>query len=164
MTLQQWAANGWLRPHQSSLQEISGMFSIVRRDLNDAEGDISADWQFGIAYNAALKLCTILLHAPGYRPERTLQHFRVIAALPLMLGGQRKNDAAYLDTCRIKRNTAEYDTAGVATQQNAAELVCFVKELQLEVIQWLQLNHPELAPKAVPQGPIPDAQDTNLDA
>ncbi len=164
MTLQQWAANGWLRPHQPSLQEISGLFSIVQRELDDAERDISADWQFGIACNAALKLGTILLHASGYRPEKTLQHFRAIAALPLILGGQRKNDAAYLDTCRIERNTAEYDTAGVATHRIAAELVCFVKELQLEVIQWLQSNHPELALKTAPQGPIPDVQDTNLDA
>ncbi len=150
MTLRQWVTNGWLRPHQSSLQEISGLFSIVQRDLDDAEGNISADWQFGIAYNAALKLCTILLHASGYRPEKTLQHYRAITALPLILGDHRKNDAAYLDTCRVKRNTAEYDMAGVATQQDAAELVSFVKELQLEVIQWLQLNHPELLPKTEP--------------
>jgi hypothetical protein len=147
MTLQQWAANGWLRPHQSSLQEISALFAIVQRDLDDAEGDISADWQFGIAYNAALKLCTILLHASGYRPEKTLQHFRTIAALPLILGDHRKVDASYLDTCRIKRNTAEYDMAGVATHEDATELVSFVKDLQLEVRQWLQLNHPEFVPK-----------------
>lgn len=31
----------------------------------DAAGSISADWRFGIAYNAALKLCTILLYASG---------------------------------------------------------------------------------------------------
>jgi len=35
-------------------------------------GNISADSQFGIAYNAALKLCTLLLHTSGYRPEKTL--------------------------------------------------------------------------------------------
>lgn len=52
------------------------MLAIVERDLVDAEGEISADWRFGIAYNAALKLCTILLDASGYRPERAL------AALP----------------------------------------------------------------------------------
>jgi hypothetical protein len=37
----------------------------------------SLDIRFGIAYNAALKLCTILLYTEGYRPEKTLQHFRV---------------------------------------------------------------------------------------
>lgn len=115
MSLQQWADNGWLRQHQTSPQEITDLFAIVARDLTDAEGDISADWRFGIAYNAALKLCTILLHASGYRPEKTLQHYRSIAALPLILGGKWEDDADYLDTCRRKRNIAEYDRAGVAT-------------------------------------------------
>ena len=78
MSLQQWANNGWLRPHQSSPQEIQDLLAIVSRDLSDAEGNISADWRFGIAYNAALKLCTILLHASGYRPEKTLQHYRTL--------------------------------------------------------------------------------------
>ena len=49
MTLKQWETNGWIRPHQSSPQEISGLLSIVERDLQDAQGQISADWQFGIA-------------------------------------------------------------------------------------------------------------------
>lgn len=87
----------------------------MKRDLSDATGDISADWQFGIAYNAALKLCTVLLHASGYRPEKTLQHYRTLQELPLILGPERKADADYLDACRTKRNTVEYDYAGAAT-------------------------------------------------
>lgn len=35
------------------------MLAIVDRDLADAGGNISPDWRFGIAYNGALKLCTI---------------------------------------------------------------------------------------------------------
>ncbi len=49
----------------------------------DAAGNISADWQFGIACNAALKLCTVLMDTSGYRPEKTLQHYRTLQALPL---------------------------------------------------------------------------------
>jgi hypothetical protein len=56
MTLQQWAENGWLRPHKTSAKEIKDLIRIVERDLKDAAEDISTDWQFGIAYNAALKL------------------------------------------------------------------------------------------------------------
>ena len=63
MSLQQWEKNGWIRRHQTSSQEIAGLLAIVDRDLLDAQGHISADWQFGIAYNATLKLCTILMHA-----------------------------------------------------------------------------------------------------
>lgn len=66
MSLQSWASNGWLRAHQTSLQEIRELLAMVERDLGDAEGDISNDWRFGIAYNASLRLCTVLLHAAGY--------------------------------------------------------------------------------------------------
>jgi hypothetical protein len=146
MSLQDWANNGWLRAHQSSPQEIADLFAIVARDLGDAAGSISADWRFGIAYNAALKLCTILLHASGYRPEKTLQHYRSIAALPEILGAKWQEDADYLETCRRKRNTAEYDRAGVATEQDATELVEFCEELRQEVMDWLKQHHPTLAP------------------
>jgi hypothetical protein len=147
MSLAEWQANGWLRPHQSSRKEMAGLFSIVDRDLHDASASaLSADWKFGIAYNAALKLCTVLVHASGYRPEKTLQHFRTIAALPLVLGDSRKDDAAYLDTCRIKRNTVEYDMAGAASDADAAELLKFTTELREDVLKWLKKNHPKLVP------------------
>lgn len=70
MSLPTWLAAGWLHPHKSSPEEIHDLWQIVGRDLKDAvSGGISADWQYGIAYNAALKLCTILLHAgAGYPP------------------------------------------------------------------------------------------------
>lgn len=32
MTLKQWAANGWLREHRTSPEEISGLLSIVEHD------------------------------------------------------------------------------------------------------------------------------------
>jgi len=144
MTLEQWAKNGWLRSHKSSKREICDLLAIVDRDLKDAEGNISADWKFGIAYNAALKLCTILLHASGYRPEQKLGHYRTLSALPFILGAAQKDDADYLDTCRKTRNTAEYESAGVATEAEAKELIDFTKRLRQDVLGWLKKNHPEL--------------------
>lgn len=144
MSLKQWADNGWLRAHKTSPKEIQDLLGIVKRDLADSGGKISADWRFGIAYNAALKLCAILLSASGFRPEKSLQHYRTIAALPLILGDQYKDDATYLETCRIKRNTVEYDMAGAATDQNAKELVEFAQQLQGVVMEWLKKNHPAL--------------------
>jgi hypothetical protein len=144
MSLEQWAKNGWLRPHKSSRQEIADLLGIVDRDVKDAESDISADWKFGIAYNAALKLCTILLHASGYRPEQKLGHYRTITALPLILSHEHKDDADYLDACRGKRNTAEYDSAGVVSADEADELLNFTKELREEVMRWLKRQHSEL--------------------
>lgn len=142
MSLESWAKNGWLRPHQTNRQQIADLLAIVERDLADARNtSVSADGQFGIAYNAALKLCTILLYASGYRPEKDLAHYRTLQALPLILGTDRDDDADYLDTCRAKRNTAEYDVAGTVSQSEADELREFAASLQTEVIEWLRSKH-----------------------
>jgi len=119
----------------------------VERDLADARGEISSDWKFGIAYNAALKLCTILMYASGYRPERNAAHQRTLMVLPLILGDDRKADAAYLEACRVKRNSVEYDMAGVATASDANELRDFCIQLLATVMNWLRENHRDLIAK-----------------
>ena len=148
MSLPTWLAAGWLQPHKTSPQEIGDLWQIAERDLQDAaSGGISHDWQYGIAYNAALKLCTILLYAEGYKPAKgTLAHFRVLSALPHILGSERQGDADYLDGCRQKRNTSEYDYVGGASKRDAEELIAFGRELQTEVGAWLREKHPRLAP------------------
>jgi len=147
MSLKQWAENGWLRPHKTSAQEISNLFEIVERDLRDAEGNVSPDWQFGIAYNATLKLCTILLYASGYRPEKNMAHYRTLQALPEILGDKFKKDTDYLDACRIKRNSVEYDFVGGATAADAKELIQYALELRENILNWLKKSHPNLLPK-----------------
>lgn len=155
MTLQNWANNGWLRAHKTSRQEIRQLQEIVDRDLKDAQQKgLSADWRFGIAYNAALKLCTILVYAEGYRPEKTLAHYRTIQVLPLVLGPDKEEDADYLDSCRLKRNIVEYDYIGGATNADAEELIAFVFELKKEVLEWLNANHPEYSGK-IKKAPSP---------
>ena len=144
MTLEQWLSNSWLRSHKTSPEEIHNLLMIVKRDLADAVKGISHDWRFGIAYNAALKLCTILLYAEGYKAERNLQHYRTIQALPLILGEEKSKDADYLNACRAKRNIVEYDYVGGVTDKDADELIEFVKDLQTDVLAWLKNNHPEL--------------------
>ena len=144
MTLQQWLSNGWLKANPTSRDEIANLLAIVDRDMKDATGSVSPDWQFGIAYNAALKLCTILLRAEGYRAAKGLQHYRTIMALPLILGQSKSDDANYLDGCRNKRNKVEYDYVGGATEEDAKELLAFTKELRQEVLVWLAEHHTDL--------------------
>jgi hypothetical protein len=144
LSLSDWQNNGWIRPHRSSRNEIAGLLSIVDRDLVDANtDDLSSDWKFGIAYNASLKLCTILLHASGFRPEKNLQHFRTIAALPEIMGSDKSEVSSYLEACRVKRNTVEYDTAGATSDAEARELLHFAIEFRIEVLDWLRENHPD---------------------
>lgn len=145
MSLEQWHKNGWLKPHQTTSKQIADLLAIAERDLRDAKQEaLSEDWQYGIAYNAALKLCTVLLYVEGYRPEKNLAHYRTLAALPLILGNSHQADADYLDTCRAKRNTAEYDAAGQISALEAGELISYAAELRETTLQWLQENHPEL--------------------
>ena len=145
MSLKQWADNGWLKPHKTSREEIANLLAIVERDLADAANEaISPDSRFGIAYNAALKLCTILLFASGYRAERARHHYATIQAMPLILGSARKPDAQYLDTCRNKRNIAEYHYVGNVTERDVEELTGFVKELKGTVRDWLKETRPDL--------------------
>ncbi|HAQ61717.1 TPA: hypothetical protein DCR49_06940 [Candidatus Delongbacteria bacterium] len=144
MTLKNWAENGWLKEHQTSRQEISQLLEIVERDLKDSKNeDLSSDWKFGIAYNAALKLCTVLLYCEGYKPDRTAAHYRSIQSLPLIMGEEKKDDATYLNSCRAKRNMVEYDSTGGATYREAEELISFVEDLKEDLISWLKNNHPE---------------------
>ncbi len=151
MSLDSWARNGWLRPHPTTRPQLADLLAIVDRDLEDATAEgLSQDWRFGIAYNAALKLCTMLLYASGHRPEKNLAHYRTLQALPLILGPGWREDADYLDTCRSKRNTAEYDAAGRVSMTEADELISFAHRLRAATLEWLQREHPALAPSSGP--------------
>ena len=145
MSLSQWQNNGWLRPHKTDKVEVANLLAIADRDIADAaNSQLSDDWKFGIAYNAALKLCTIMLYAAGYRPEKSLAHYRTLMSIEFTIGPHRKEDAAYLDACRAKRNTVEYDNIGGASRAEAQELLDFTKELRVEVIKILKEKYPDL--------------------
>lgn len=147
MSLLQWQNNGWLRPHTTDKIEIANLLAIVDRDMEDAAAaGISDDWKFGIAYNAALKLATIMLYAAGFKPEKNLAHYRTLLAIEFTIGIHRKDDAAYLDACRVKRNVVEYDNIGGASHAEAIELLDFVQELRKEVLEILAEKYPDLLP------------------
>lgn len=145
MSLRQWKDNGWLKEHKTDLAELSNLLAIADRDIEDAStSDLSNDWKFGIAYNAALKLCTMMLYDAGYMPEKTLAHYRTLLSIEFTLGDHHRDDAAYLDSCRAKRNHVEYDYVDGASAAEAAELLDFAKELRAEVVGKLAPKYPGL--------------------
>ena len=147
MSLQDWRNNGWLVPHVTDRQEMSNLLAIADRDMADAAAnDISDDWKFGIAYNAALKLYTMMLYAHGFRPEKNQAHYRTLMAIEFTIGPHRQEDAIYLNACRAKRNAVEYDNIGGASKAEAEELLDFAKELRMEVLKILSERFPELLP------------------
>lgn len=148
MSLAEWHKFGWLKPHATDEAELGNLLAIADRDISDAEaGSLSNDWKFGIAYNAALKLCTMLLYDAGYMPEKTLAHYRTLLSLEFTLGANRKDDAAYLDACRAKRNHVEYDYVDGASEAEAKELTEFAKSLRTDVLAKLQPKYPNLGKK-----------------
>jgi len=146
MSLERWAQNGWLRPHKTSPNEVANILALIERDLCDsARSEVSSDWRFNIAYNAGLQLATLVLYAGGYRAGRgESKHYRVIQALPLVMGERFSTISIYLDSCRRKRNVSEYDAAGTISEKEAEDLLRTIREFKLEVGKWLHQNHAEL--------------------
>ena len=145
MSLPDWESNGWLKAHKTSSKEIRDLLRVVDREISDAgQLVLSADGRFTHAYQAALQLCAALLYASGYIASRVSNHYRTILAMPLILGEKRKDDALYLDTCRNKRNDADYRLAGAISDADTKELLEFVIDFRKDVVDWLEKNHPKL--------------------
>ena len=149
MSLDAWKTNGWLREYSTSEQEITDLLGLVERDLKDAaRQEISTDWRFNIAYNAGLQLVTLVLLAAGYRTGRgESKHYRVIQALPLVMGSNYNVVRDYLDNCRRKRNVSEYDATGTISEKEMNDLLALVLNFKNQVEEWLRKNHPDLIPK-----------------
>ncbi len=148
MSLEIWIANGWLREYSTSVNEVTNLLELVERDLIDASRqEISTDWRYNIAYNAGLQLATLVLYAAGYRTGRgESKHYRVIQALPLVLGNEFTTVRDYLDNCRRKRNVSEYDAAGTISEIELSDLLEVVIDFKKQVEEWLKENYPDLFP------------------
>lgn len=144
MTLKNWLDNGWLIEHATNSQEISDLLQVADRDLKDCETrGLSADWQLGIAYNAALQTATTALAACGFRSGRDAHHHRVIQSLRYTIGAD-PSLVNQFDQYRKKRNIGGYDMAGMISQNEADGMKTLAKQLRKEVEEWLRRNHPKL--------------------
>ena len=147
MSLKDYLNDKKIKKQDTSSIEISDLFDIAKRDLNDmssGKNHISLDWQFGILYNSVLKLCTILLRAEGYRAGSMAHHKITIECLPFVMGSEKEKYSRYLNDCRIKRNKVEYDKAGLVSEDDVQELSEFTKDFYSEVEKWMYTNHPNL--------------------
>ncbi len=145
MNLNDWLNNGWLKPHQTSKEEIRNLIKIIERDLSDAKiTDISNDWRFAIAYNAALQICTIALYCSGYKVSRSQsEHYRTILSLSLTLGEEYTAIRDYLNACRAKRNVSDYDMIGTISNTEVKELLEVASRLFDQIKIWIAGNCPD---------------------
>lgn len=89
----------------------------------------------------------VLLRAEGYRTRGAGHHATTIAALRAIMGPKADGLADYLDACRSKRNTVDYDGVGVACLSETEELMVEVRGFQDIVRDWLERHHPDLVPQ-----------------
>jgi hypothetical protein len=146
VTLTDWLDDGLVKRQASSRAEIQQILAVADRDLADANvAQVSLDRRFAAAYGAALQLATIVLRASGYRTSSGSggHHWRTIALLPELMGPGQTERAAYLDSCRRARNTADYDRVQVISKGELVELLEDTLPFRRDVLEWLGKEHRE---------------------
>jgi uncharacterized protein (UPF0332 family) len=145
MNLQVYLQNGWIKPHETSREEIAKLLAIAERDLRQSKTvDLEPEWRFDIAYNAALQLAAAALAASGYQAERQNKHQRTIECMQFVLLNAQKVE--FLNKCHRKRNTSVYEEIGMISDGEAREMIEFAESLRTLVRDWLQKSHPQLFP------------------
>jgi hypothetical protein len=138
--------NKWIREHETSKAEVSGLLAIADRDIEQSQTPgLGPEWRFDIAYNAVVQLATAALAVSGYRAERANKHMRVLECLEFTLGLD-KTHVAFFDRCRRKRNTAVYEQVGAISDHEADEMIEVAKQLRDEFATWLPSEQPDLVP------------------
>jgi hypothetical protein len=131
--------------HQTSAEELADLRNAAHRNLCDAAiMQLSADNRFGLAYEGALLAAKMALACAGYRVKGPGAHHTTFVALKLVLGKDILQTANYLERCRRKRNELTYDAAGIATDEDAKELLAKAASLQAVVEKWIAATHPDL--------------------
>ncbi len=124
------------------------LLQVVDRDLSDARvRGLSADGRFQHAYDAALQLCMIALHASGYGvPKGQGHHKRAIDSLRYTLGGAWSDVADHIECCSRQRGQAMYERIDVVSDNDADDLLKTATRLRTDVVNWLRTHHAVLAP------------------
>jgi hypothetical protein len=149
MSLQNWLQNGLLINHQATVAEVRNLLGVVDRELADASvAGLSDDGRFTHAYDAALLLCKLALHASGFEVQKRApgHHALWINSLEFTLGNSYIATLRHLSTCSTLRHASLYDHAGVVQKQDAADLLAAAQKLRTDVLNWLRSQHPGLLP------------------
>ena len=149
VNLKKYVTKGYIVSTPTDKEEIARLIRLAERDISEsAEKCHETDWQFAIAYNAALQLATIALRASGYRATTKVgHHWITFTILPDILGDKFIKEAYYFNECRTKRNTTEYCDVGTISQDEAQKLIHEVIAFKKKINSWLKTHHPTLLGK-----------------
>ena len=108
MSLESYLNNGWIRKHESSVDEIAKLMAIADRDIEQSQiPGLGPEWRFDIAYNSTLQSAVAALAVAGFQAERQNKHMRTLECLHYTIGIAREG-VDFLDACRRKRHIAVY--------------------------------------------------------
>jgi hypothetical protein len=146
MSLEQLLRQGRLGAQKTSREEIGSLFEVIERMLGDAEVEaVSADGRFVSAYGAVLQAATVLIRCHGYRTKGIGHHFTTFEALKMLLP-QESRQVSYFESCRSKRNVADYTQAGAVSEKEVKDLVRESRAFVLLVRKLIVSDFPEFAP------------------
>ena len=151
MSLQNWLQIGHLINHVATVAEVRNLLGVVDRELADAGvAELSDDGRFTHAYDAALLLCKLALHASGFELQKRVpgHHSFWINSLEFTLGEGHKATLIHLSKSSKLRHTSLYDQAGVVQKQDADDLLEAARQLRTDVLGWLRSRHPALLPSS----------------
>jgi hypothetical protein len=149
MSLQSWLQIGHIAKHQVTVAEVRNLIGVVDRELADASvAGLSDDGRFTHAYDAALLLCKLALHASGFEVHKRApgHHALWINSLEFTLGKEHKATVIHLSMSSKLRHTSLYDHAGVVQKQDADDLLEAARQLRANVLDWLRSQHSTLVP------------------
>jgi len=144
MSLTDLASEGRFKAHKTSKSEINQLLAVFDRDMADAQiVNLSTDRRFIMAYSATLTIGIIALAARGYRAASEGHHYWTIQSLAYTLGVDPKI-VEKLNKFRQKRNIADYERTGMASEREMGEMLDLAKRLRLDLADWLKNNYSEL--------------------
>lgn len=143
MTWGKLLEDGRVDRHRTSKGELDDMRAVVARNLADAAlPGLSADNKLGLAYEAAMVLGKMVLACSGYRPKGLGHHRTVFEALPLAMGREVRDTAAYFERCRRERNFISYEAAGVVNEGEAGLALREAHDFAQKVEMWIAQGFP----------------------
>ncbi len=149
MSLQNWLQIGHLTNHQATVAEVKNLLGVVDREIADASvAGLSDDGRFTHAYDAALQLCKLALHASGFEVAKRApgHHALWINSLEFTLGAAHKGTLIHLSKSSMLRHTSLYTHAGVVQKQDADDLLDVARQLRTDVLNWFRSKRSSLLP------------------
>ncbi len=130
--------SGRIEVHEPTAEELHDLRSLVDRNLGDAAiTQLSHDRRFGIAYEAVIILCRLVITDAGYRVRGHAGHVTSLEAARLALGSVGAPYFRYFEHCRRRRNQLNYETAGCTSRAEADELLVEARRFRAVVDEWI---------------------------